>query len=236
MIKKSLLVTTIAVIAGCSNHSDYEGQGEYLELSKTNVVERDLTAPYVQPTLSTLAKTAPVKKPNPNAIGKVQSGETYEHALKRWLKLGGYNYTAWSVDEETEQALQQISPTNLSLNGTLQSRVAQVGIHLEKPIQLTVRNDIHIAAIHQFKSRTSLVLAQGSTLKDAVKNLVHDYGAKWDDEKSYRATDNYVFTAPYPIITKQDDIQSALDSLLYGYPVQANILKSSNLVFVEDYK
>lgn len=236
MIKKSLLITITTIITGCSSHSNYEGQGEYLELSKTNVVERDLTIPYVQPTLSTLAKTAPVKKIDPNDIGKIQSGETYEHALQRWLKLGGYNYIAWSVDDKTEKALKQVNPKTLSLNGSLQSRVAQVGIHLEQPIQLTVRNDIHIAAIHQFKSRTSLVLAQGSTLKDAVKNIVQDYGAKWDEEKSYRATDNYVFTAPYPIITKQDDIQSALDSLLYGYPVQANILKSSNLVFVEDYK
>lgn len=236
MIRKSLILTAITVIVGCSNNSNYEGQGEYLELSKTNVVERDLTAPYVQPTLSTLAKIAPIKKPNTNTIGKVLSGESYEHALKRWLKLSGFNYIAWSVDDATEKALQQISPTNLSLSGSLTSRVAQVGIHLEKPIQLAIRSDLHIAAIHEFRTKTSLVLAKGNTLKDAVKNIVSDYGAKWDDEKSYRATDNYVFTAPYPIITKQDDIQSALDSLLYGYPVQASILKSSNLVFVEDYK
>ncbi|WP_178306562.1 hypothetical protein [Vibrio algicola] len=238
MIKKTTLaISTIVLLSGCAHQSDYQGQGEYFELAKTNVVERDLTTPFIQPSIAELAKTIPPKpiKINPKSQGSIRGGETYEHALTRWLNKQGYQYIAWSVDSQTLKLLKQRSPKTLTLTGSLFSRVAQVGIHLEEPIQLTTAHH-NVAAIHQFKTPTTLVLAHGHTLKDAVKNIVHDYHGKWDDQNSYQASDDYAFTTSYPIITKQDDITTALNSLLYGYPVQAKILQSTNQVFIEDHK
>nr|WP_012219848.1 hypothetical protein [Vibrio sp. 23023]ABX77036.1 Hypothetical protein BMSA_0059 [Vibrio sp. 23023] len=240
-----LPLLVVSLLSGCATHRDYEGAGEYFELSHTNVVERDLTQAYVQPTMQTLAQTKPAsvvrqQLRQSHQLGEIFQGERYDTALNRWLKQSGYRAIAWSIDDDTANALHQISPSDLTLRGTLASRVSQLGIHLDKTLVLTTRAPMHLAAVHQYHAPAFVTLAHGATLKAAIQHLVTDYHHPWGDDDarspSYRASDDYAFAASYPIVTEKGNLTLALNTLLEGYPVQAQILQSTGQVFIEDNK
>ncbi|MGR5456114.1 hypothetical protein ACPV5N_19700, partial [Vibrio alfacsensis] len=112
MKKLVMGVLMTSVIAGCANQPDYQGQGEYFELTNVNLVERDLSK--VMPTLltqtdikvkpQTATKKRPVKALDTYVL---LEGESVEKTLRRWLRGRGYNNIAWSVTPSHESALQE---------------------------------------------------------------------------------------------------------------------------------
>ena len=253
--KKKILFIAVsaALLGGCADNSQYAGYGEYFELQERHFVERDLSAPYDDVTNQNVLRSNTIEMGEPmkdtekkqkvidNKTWKIGADEPYLVAAQRWLNKEGYKKTDWEIDRETNEALSARAKQKLTLNGTLQSAISQLGINIEHSLTLIVDKDKHIAGVHQFELGSStVVLVHGTSMKDAIKNLVIEYGYVWGEDssksRSYLAHDDYRLGSSYPITTRKGDVSSALEKMLTGFPINAKILLSTKQVFIEGNK
>ncbi|EDL52194.1 hypothetical protein VSAK1_26580 [Vibrio mediterranei AK1] len=245
MKKVVMCVLLCGVIAGCANKPDYQGQGEYFELTNVNLVERDLSK--VMPTVltqtdvkvkpKTVVKKRPVKALDTYVL---LEGESYEKALRRWLRGRGYNNIAWSVTPSHESALQEKAEKGQVFTGSFK----KVWDELEKltgiPLNLvqTQQEKQKVAGVFDFQGNARLIRVSGSSLKSVIANVVKNYDMVWvdstDNRRSWLAKDDYQFSADYYLITERDDIDTALTNILDGYPVAASIIESTGQVLIEE--
>ncbi|MCW8348731.1 hypothetical protein MD535_22335 [Vibrio sp. ZSDZ65] len=240
--RSTLLLCVPLVVIGCATPS-YEGQGEYFELTRRNVIERDLS-PFKETQIrqtegATLAVTpkAPQKATAPT--GKryiVRNGETYRDGLRRWLKSEGYDNIAWNLSSKAELALAQTAPHVFNRQGTLKTAITLLSGELDTPIRLTVNHKAKVAGIYDFEDLPLITHVKGGSLKQVLRDVVLHYGYRWvegdDSARSYLAKRDYQFGADYYLLTTENDIDGALTAILDAYPVKAQILASTGQVFI----
>ncbi|MBD6979674.1 hypothetical protein G3220_26110, partial [Vibrio parahaemolyticus] len=115
-----------------------------------------------------------------------------------------------------------------------------VSIHeLGKALGVPLRFDVQrgIAAIHTLNTMPDVQWVHGASLKEAVANLAHVYGWQWHDDgarPSWMSDDDYPLMSEYGIVTPRGAFDLALDTVLEGYPVQAQLIPSSRSVFIRE--
>lgn len=191
---------------------------------KTNVEEKDI--PYL------IKKTV-----TPPVIVKphfyVTQGQTYITAIRQWLAKDKLTKVAWYLPNATVTALNKTSMNGELFNGDIESVLKQLGEKVGHPLYFS-RNTKGLAAIHNIKGSVDIRWIHGNTVKDAIHNLTSEYHWQWTRGKngSWMAPDNYAFVAPYPIVTPRGDFAYALNAVLEGYPVQAQLLYATKNIFI----
>lgn len=245
MKKLVLSGVACAVLAGCAA-PQYTGQGEYFELENVNLVERDLSLIEPLPLLDTMLPVVPepkkriIKKPNPLSSYMLREGESYESAMRRWLKREGYQSIAWSVQPEHHVQLSDKAEAKQIFYGSFKKVWAELGKQLDIPLQVvsTEYQNQKVAGVYDFEGKARITRVGGDSLRPVIQNVVEHYGFKWDDSLTHRrswlAKHDYAFSASYYVVTPWDDIDTALRTVLDGYPVTASILDSTGQVFIEE--
>lgn len=245
MKKLVMGVLMTSVITGCANQPDYQGQGEYFELTNVNLVERDLSK--VMPTLLTQTdikvkpQTAPKKRPVKALDTYVLlEGESVEKTLRRWLRGRGYHNIAWSVTPAHEAALQEKAEKGQVFTGSFKKVWDELMKQTGVPLNLveTQYKKQKVAGVYDFQGIARLTRVSGGSLKSVIENVVKNYDMVWvdstDNRRSWLAKDDYQFSADYYLITERDDIDTALTNILEGYPVAASIVESTGQVLIEE--
>ncbi|MBO1272891.1 hypothetical protein J3L11_14685 [Shewanella sp. 4t3-1-2LB] len=164
--------------------------------------------------------------------------ESFYDALNRWLKNEGYMTVAWSVDDASRDELSKHPKSLVSFAGTVRTVLPTLAKQIGTPLYFAESGTL--AAIHQWHNRqVQITMVTGSSLRDAVKNLAADYGWNWNEgqqNRSWLATNDYPFLTHYPIVTPQGDLARALRVVLDGYPVSAQLLDSTQTLFIVDTK
>ncbi|MFA0249481.1 hypothetical protein AB4458_25980 [Vibrio sp. 10N.261.45.F1] len=241
--KLALCAVVSGVLSGCAA-PQYEGQGEYFELANLNLVERDLSL--IKPlSLDDTSRVSPNakakrKKVNPPlATYTVNLGESYEVAIRRWLKQDGYRFVAWSVSDEHQELLSE-HPKRQVFTGNLKKVWSDVSEHIDVPLKLVTatHKGERVAGVYDFEAKPRITRVSGDSLREVTKNVVRNYEMKWvegvSDKRSWLAPNDYRFSADYFLITPLHDIGSALSQVLEGYPVTASVLESTDQVFIEE--
>ena len=177
----------------------------------------------------------------PVSLHTVNRGETYHTALSRWLRADGIKDIAWAEDSKLLDAL-QLSPSSSfvhrgTLTDSVEALVSKVPELNDNHLNVLVNRPENLAAVHPWSYRSVIVLrVSGDTLRQAVRNLVHDYDWLWIDEgfqgASWTSSRDYAFSATYPIVAPTEDISMALSIVLRQYPVVAQVLGSAKQIFV----
>ncbi|AAW88267.1 hypothetical protein VF_B0025 (plasmid) [Aliivibrio fischeri ES114] len=241
MRKQHLLATSLLVIlSGCASEPEYQGDGEYFELTNRHVIERDLSVFRSTTVINTSkAAVAPITQPtNDYYEATISQGEAYNSAVKRWLKAEGYSNIAWSLSDNNRAILSSPSTSELIFSGSLKQALVELSEHLHMPINLIVDEKAKVAGIYDFNDDVRITHVQGDSLRQVTKHLIENYGLRWNDTedsaRSWLVDTNYQFSADYYIITQYDDISTALETVLEGYPVYSEILESTGQVFIQE--
>ncbi len=235
-----------AVLAGCAAPK-YTGQGEYFELENVNLVERDLSLIEPLPLLDTSLqasisepKKRMIKKSRPLDSYLLREGESYESALRRWLKNEGYQSIAWSVKPEHQLLLNVKAEDKQVFYGSFKKVWSELGKQLSVPLHFssTEYHGESVAGVYDFDGKARITRVGGDSLRPVVKSVVEHYGLRWDDSLTHRRSwlskHDYAFSASYYLVTPWDDIDTVLRTVLDGYPVTASILDSTGQVFIEE--
>ena len=163
----------------------------------------------------------------------VTQGQTYMAAIRQWLTKEKLTRVAWSIPSLTVTALNKTSMNGELFNGDIESVLKRLGEKVGHPLYFS-RNTKGLAAIHNIKGSVDIRWIHGNTVKDAIHNLTSEYHWQWTHGKngSWMAPDNYAFVAPYPIVTPRGDFAYALNAVLDGYPVQAQLLYATKNIFI----
>ena len=193
------------------------------------------------PPVSTAQTLSQAEEPAPAIITHnlfIYPDESFYDALNRWLKNEGYMTVAWSVNDASRDELSKHPKSLVSFAGTVRTVLPTLAKQIGIPLYFAESGTL--AAIHQFHNRqVQITMVTGSSLRDAVKNLATDYGWNWNEGQqntSWLATNDYPFLTHYPIVTPQGDLAKALRVVLDGYPVSAQLLDSTQTLFIVDTK
>lgn len=207
-----------------------------------NLPSQTKSLPPIRADLAAKAKSKPplLKKLPPQSINAsaepsfyVSQGQTYMTAIRNWLTQNKLSRVAWSLPPATVAALSTPSSNGNLFKGDIESVIKQVGDKVGKPLYFS-RNAKGMAAIHNIKGSVDILWINGATIKDAVKNLTLQYHWQWKngDNSSWMAPDNYTLIAPYPVVAPRGDFAYALNTVLDGYPVQAQLLYATKNIFI----
>ncbi len=230
-----LALSGAAALSGCAPSSPTEG--EYLELSSINVQYRDLST--FTPTIVTRTDTT-IRTQKPQALSRftVKAGERYQSAIKRWLSQSGFNNVAWSLSPASVKALDGATPVLITYHGSLKKALSQLSDTLALPLELIHDQRAGVMGIYDFDGHARITHVSGSSLKQVVQHLVQNYGLRWDStdgfSRSWLAADDYAFGADYYLLTRRDDIDTALTTVLEDYPVHASIVSSTGQVIIQE--
>ena len=230
MRKRHLLATSLLIVlSGCSSEPEYQGEGEYFELTNRHVIERDLSVFRSTTVIDTnqAVVQAPFVPVADYYEAVVNKDEPYNSAIKRWLKAEGYSNIAWSLTDTNRALLSSSSGAALSFSGSLKQALVELSEQLHMPINLILDDKARVAGIYDFNDDVRLTHVQGDSLRLVTKRLIEHYGLRWNDT-------NYEFSSDYYIITQYDDINTALETVLDGYPVYSSILESTGQVFIQE--
>lgn len=166
--------------------------------------------------------------------------ETYLSALNRWFKGDDIRYIAWAIDDDS-QAILNSSPTKIErFSGSNIEALNTLSKSLNIPLIFSPDSYHQRAAIHQWPGReVQISMVDGDSLSGAIKQIATDYGWNWIDSgqsPSWLAANDYPFLTSYPIVTPKGDIARALKIVLEGYPVSAQLLDSTQSLFIVDTK
>ena len=241
MRKRHLLaVSLLIVLSGCSSEPEYQGEGEYFELTNRHIIERDLSVFRSTTVVDTnkavaLAPFAPVSDYYEAVVNK---GEAYNSAIKRWLKAEGYSNIAWSLTDTNRALLSSQSVGGVVFSGSLKQALVELSEQLHMPLNLILDDKARVAGIYDFNDDVRITHVQGDSLRLVTKRLIEHYGLRWNDTedsaRSWLVDTNYEFSSDYYIITQYDDITTALETVLDGYPVYSSILESTGQVFIQE--
>ncbi|MGI2002062.1 hypothetical protein [Shewanella frigidimarina] len=163
--------------------------------------------------------------------------ESYFDAINRWFKNDGYSNVAWSINDDSAEELSKHPSNAVSFTGYISEALPILSKQIGVPLYISESGNL--AAIHQWHNRdVQIVMVHGETVKNAIKNLARDYEWNWVDgeskNRSWLAKNDYPFSASYPLVTPKDDIAKALQVVLNGYPISAQILNGTHSFFIVD--
>lgn len=233
-----ILASVVTVLSGCSST---QGQGEYFELDNVHVVERNLGLFKEAQVVSTERnQQAKPTLPRVNAQYEIRQGETYKTALERWIRDEGYSQIAWGMNTSTRAVLEHRAPEGERYKTSLKRVVDEISKELDVTINLTFNKSNKVAGVYDFPETPRLVHVKGNSLKAVVASVVKHYGHKWDEtgsaSRSWLSPNDYQFGAEYFLLTRRDDLASALKIVLADYPVYSSILDSTGQVFIQEEK
>lgn len=187
------------------------------------------------------ASISEVVTPPPLQDYFIYPDETYLSALNRWFKSDDdIRYIAWAIDDDTQTILNR-SPTKIErFSGSNIEALNTLSKSLNIPLIFSRDSYHQRAAIHQWPGReVQISMVDGASLSGAIKQIAADYGWNWIDtgqSPSWLAANDYPFLTSYPIVTPKGDIARALKIILSGYPVSAQLLDSTQTLFIVDTK
>ncbi|ALM69500.1 hypothetical protein CGH28_20800 [Vibrio parahaemolyticus] len=165
----------------------------------------------------------------------VAAGEAPYRALQRWLDKAHITKVAYGLSDEQQAKLLEPIERNKNFTGSLAVSIHELGKALGIPLRFDVQRGI--AAIHTLNTMPDVQWVHGASLKEAVANLAHVYGWQWHDDgqrPSWMSADDYPLMSEYGIVTPRGAFDLALDTVLEGYPVQAQLIPSSRSVFIRE--
>lgn len=210
---------------------------------KIKAIEVVPEAPAETVSQTTVQTVQPIQEPAPitpvithNLF--IYPDESFYDAINRWLKNDGYTTVAWSIDDEASEELAKRPKSIVSFAGSVRTVLPTLSKQIGVPLYFSETSSL--AAIHQWHNRqVQIALVNGLSLSDAVKKLAIDYGWNWNESnqsRSWLAANDYPFLTSYPIVTPQGDIARALGMVLEGFPVSAQLLDSTQTLFIVDTK
>lgn len=165
----------------------------------------------------------------------VGAGEAPYRALQRWLEKAHFTKVAYGLSEEQQAKLLEPIDHNENFTSSLAVSIYELGKEQGIPLRLDVQRGV--AAIHTLNTTPDVQWVHGDSLKEAVANLAHVYGWQWHDDgerPSWMSADDYPLMSEYGIVTPRGAFDLALDTVLEGYPVQAQLIPSSRSVFIRE--
>ncbi|MGD1336097.1 hypothetical protein ACP6H1_27265 [Vibrio harveyi] len=229
------LCVLTSVLSGCANKP--ANDGAYLELKNTHVIYRDLSS-FTPTTITRTDSTVLTSKPKAVYQFNVKQGERYQVALKRWLRQAGFRNVAWSLDESNAAVLDGYTSEKITYQGSLKKAINQLSDHLNIPIKLIHDKKAGVIGVYDFSEQARITHVAGKSLKLVVQHLVENYGYRWDSNdgfsRSWLAHDDYQFGADYYLLTKRDDIETALDTVLADFPVYSSIVESTSQILIQE--
>lgn len=165
----------------------------------------------------------------------IAAGEAPYRALQRWLDKKHLTKVAYSLTAEQQAKLLEPIERNKNFTSNLDVSIHELGKALDIPLQLDVQRGI--AAIHTLNTMPDVHWVHGASLKEAIANLAHAYDWQWHDDgahPSWMSGDDYPLMSEYGIVTPRGAFDLALDTVLEGYPVQAQLLPSTRTVFIRE--
>lgn len=214
--KRLTPLSTIKHTSSPEKNTDMTPQGE----TKTPAPKK--------PSLSPLEKNI---KPQPAFI--IRQGERYITALGHWFTQAEISQVAYALPPDVSAALNAASENGQVFKGSLKDAIHQLSQTIKKTLYFS-RNAQGLAAIHTIQGSVDIHWIHGTTLKEAIKHLTQDYRWQWTsgDNSSWMAPDNYTLIAPYPVVAPRGDFAFALNTVLDGYPVQAQLLYATKNIFI----
>ncbi|HHY0517167.1 TPA: hypothetical protein ACVU5T_003659 [Vibrio parahaemolyticus] len=185
-------------------------------------------------TTSKSAATTP-KKTNGNLNFFIAEGEAPYRAIQRWLNQGKVTKVAYGLSEEQQAQLLKPMARPANFHGTLPDAIQNLGKTLDMPLRFDMQRGI--GAVHTLTSTPDIQWVHGSTLKVAVANLARAYGWHWNSEgaqASWMSENDYPLMSEFGVVTPRDAFDLALDTVLDGYPVQAQLISSTRSVFIRE--
>lgn len=164
----------------------------------------------------------------------VRAGETWERAFSRWFRDNGYQTVLYYFPGGVPTGFTSIpKKTHFSANdfqGAISA--AQISFGNETNGKFIVSYDamnksavIHVPGVLV----QTFNVAAGSLKANAIR-LTESYG--WNTTaQDWRPQDDYYVPSSWPIVTERGDIASALNALIESYPVQPQLLKSTQHVY-----
>ncbi|MDC5870276.1 hypothetical protein OPW39_15820 [Vibrio europaeus] len=168
-------------------------------------------------------------------------GQTYRSAIGDWFAQAGYPKMAWSVSRSMNKLLfQKITDTQV-INGSLIDAMTKLSSMLEKQyekkIYMSTDDSQMLGAVHQWPERKVriVMIRRAPTLEATIKNLVEAYGWNWSESSSWNTNKQFEgFPIDFPIVAPADDIQFAIDHILDGRSVFAEVHDGTRYVFIKE--
>ncbi|WP_394230520.1 PFGI-1 class ICE element type IV pilus protein PilL2 [Shewanella colwelliana] len=163
----------------------------------------------------------------------VPMGQSYLSALRQWAKDDGFTNVAWHLAPKTQQALENTSKNGETLVAdSFHQLVFKLSKQIGEPLYFSQQNKLY--ALHSYPGLVDITWVFGDSLKSAVSSVAKAFEWTWDDNASWLALDDYQFLTPYPVVTPKGDIAHALEQVLEGYPVEAQLLYGTQQVFISE--
>ncbi|EJE8675364.1 hypothetical protein M5236_004055 [Vibrio parahaemolyticus] len=188
---------------------------------------------------STSAMSKSAKEPSQKANGNqnffIAGGEAPYRAIQRWLNQSKVTKVAYGLSEGQQALLLKPMARPANFRGTLPDAIQHLGKTLDMPLRFDMQRGI--GAVHTLTSTPDIQWVHGSTLKVAVANLARAYGWHWNSEgaqASWMSENDYPLMSEFGVVTPRDAFDLALDTVLDGYPVQAQLISSTRSVFIRE--
>ncbi|MDG3424453.1 hypothetical protein P5E72_23465 [Vibrio parahaemolyticus] len=165
----------------------------------------------------------------------ISKGEAPYHAIQRWFESKKFARVAFALDDKQQAALLEPLEQSVNYHGTLPEAIAELGKQLELPLHFDMQRGI--AAIHTLDVIPDIQWVHGSTLKQAVANLARSYGWQWQDkgaQASWMSDNDYPLMSEFGVVTPRGAFDEALDTVLDGYPVKAQLIAGTRQVFIRE--
>lgn len=162
----------------------------------------------------------------------VPMGQSYLSSLRQWVQDEQITNVAWDLGASTQEGLEKVSTNGQTFKATSFNKlVFNLSKEIGQPLYLYEHGKV--AAMHSYPGLVDITWVSGSSLKSAVSNVVTSFNWKWDDA-NWLALDDYGFITPYPVVSPKGDIAHALDKVVDGYPVQAQLLYGTQQAFISE--
>ncbi|XEV14923.1 hypothetical protein ACBZ90_18215 (plasmid) [Vibrio alginolyticus] len=165
----------------------------------------------------------------------ISKGEAPYHAIQRWFESKKFARVAFALNDEQQAALLEPLKQSVHYHGTLPDAIAELGKQLELPLHFDMQRGI--AAIHTLDVIPDIQWVHGNTLKQAVANLARSYGWHWTNEgaqASWMSGNDYPLMSEFGVVTPRGAFDEALDTVLDGYPVKAQLIAGTRQVFIRE--
>lgn len=164
----------------------------------------------------------------------VRAGETWEQSLTRWIRDNGYDSVLLYFPEGQPEGF-SLHPKNTYFPGIdFDSSINEARAAFEKEsgvtYSVTFDKSNKTAVIHPVGVVTQTFNIKPGSLKQNAARMTTAYG--WNtSEPDWRIKGDYYISAGWPIVTQKGDIATALNMLVASFPVQPQLLKSTQHVF-----
>ncbi|MCD1416869.1 hypothetical protein IOC51_22860 [Vibrio parahaemolyticus] len=165
----------------------------------------------------------------------ISKGEAPYHAIQRWFESKKFARVAFALDDKQQAALLEPLEQSVNYHGTLPDAITELGKQLELPLHFDMQRGI--AAIHTLDVVPDIQWVHGNTLKQAVANLARSYGWQWQDDgaqASWMSDNDYPLMSEFGVVTPRGAFDEALDTVLDGYPVKAQLIAGTRQVFIRE--